>query len=488
MPIFQSCPTSVLELLTAAEQNLNDRRIDSALRLVHDFVERIVTEPLCSAQVFSSKDLDALCQRIGHVNLQRKSRATFDPWPARGARRLVIYIVSRLQKSGGHSRVVLDFITAQPECDHLILLTGVGGSSDHEFLTQIQSGNFDNLRIQSAPRGSFELRLDWLQAALNGSRCDHVYLFNHHQDSVAVAAAQPSMGLNVSFYHHGDHHLCLGVHLKDVAHIDPHPMGYHHCRSSLGIENIYLPLTFEDKGVRSPLLRFCQNGWITTATAARSNKVEIPYFVSYVDLIPKLLKRTGGRHVHIGRLTPWALIRIRYGLQREGISPDRFVYIAWTSSVWRALQEHKVDVYLASFPYGGGITLIEAMGAGIPVILHRHIYSRVLSGLELAYQEAFSWRFPEELLSKISTLRPDDLINESVLARSRYESFHRPEILRACLKSSEVGIVKIPPLHDNFDVRQDEWAAWATGQLSLRHLFSRTSYRFARNIRTFFSG
>lgn len=39
--------------------------LDQALRLIHGFVERIITEPLCTSQVFGSKDLESSCQRIG---------------------------------------------------------------------------------------------------------------------------------------------------------------------------------------------------------------------------------------------------------------------------------------------------------------------------------------------------------------------------------------------------------------------------------------
>jgi hypothetical protein len=193
------------------------------------------------------------------------------------------------------------------------------------------------VRFLSAPRGDFGARLSWLQGALIGCNPEHVYLFNHHQDSVAVAAIQPGMGIKASFYHHGDHHLCLGVHLDHLVHIDPHPMGYHHCREMLGVENVYVPLTFEDKGPRPDTLPFAPGGVLTTATAARSNKIEIPYFVSYLDLIPRLLKVTGGRHIHIGRLTPWALWRLRRGMRKEGVPADRLVYLAWTPSVWRTL-------------------------------------------------------------------------------------------------------------------------------------------------------
>ncbi len=474
---------SVRALVSTADNALRRGRINEALRIVLDLVEQIITEPLCTAHVFASLDLDQLCQNIGRQNLLRLGTQQGDPWPDRAERSRVAYVLTRLQKSGGHSLLVLDFIRAQPDRDHLILVTGVSGPSDTDYLTQTFAGH-ENVRVIFSPRKDLQARLTWLQSMLLGSRPEHVYLFNHHQDSVAVAALVPELGLQGSFCHHGDHHLCLGVHLEHLAHIDFHPMGYHYCRDDLGIDNHYLPLTFEDRGFLPIETAFASGGGLTTATAARSNKIEIPYYVSYLDLIPQMLKVTGGRHIHIGKLTPWAMRRMRAQMREHRVPEDQLVYLEWTPSVWKSLQEHKVDVYLASFPYGAGLTLIEAMGAGVPVIMHQHMYSRVLSGLELAYPEAFCWSDPEDLLSHLAALEPERLELESRLARMRYETFHRPEILKAYLRHPATLLLPVPSLTSDFRPRYDEWAAWAEAQLSFSRLAYRFAYRTWRRIRS----
>ena len=80
--------------------------------------------------------------------------------------------------------------------------------------------------------------------------------------------------------------------ITHLRHIDPHPMGYHNCRDRLGVDNVHIPLTFEDQGARDEGRPFAAGGVITTATAARSNKIEIPYYTSYLDVIPRVLKAT----------------------------------------------------------------------------------------------------------------------------------------------------------------------------------------------------
>ena len=470
---------SVYALSTATIQLIELGKLDQALRLIHDFVERIITEPLCTSEVFGSEILDALCQQIGQLNLASLATSTARAPVSEG---LCVYIVSKVQKSGGHTRVIEDFIRARPDARHMIWSTELDGHSDTDYIAQNICKN-DNVSFERGPKGDYLARLNWLQHGLLSVRPHKVYLFNHHQDSVAVAAIQPAMGLDAVFYHHGDHHLCLGVFLPNVQHIDPHPMGYHHCRSVLGIDNVYVPLTVDDKHGIAEDRVFLHAGGLTTCTAAKSNKVEIPYFVSYLDMVPRIILAGGGRHVHIGRLSWWALARIRRGLKQYGIAADRFIYLPWVASVWRTLQEYQVDLYIASFPYGGGLTLIEAMGAGIPVALHRHISSRILSCIELAYPQAFSWRDPEALLSYCRGLDRATLQQQAAMARLHYQMFHRHQVLHDALHGIAIAQPVAASAWSPFIPAMDERGFWMERQLSLKRMAARLAYRTAKKLR-----
>ena len=478
--MFLSKFDSLLALSESVREAIVADDLDRGLNVIHDFVERIITEPLCASQVYGSRELDALCQEIGRRSLSHiaSHRISREASPCHG---VYAYLITKLQKSGGHTRIIEEFIRARPKARHVLLSTELSGRSSVSYFLQGRTNSMD-VFFESAPRASFAERLTWLQSRLLAIRPDRSYLFNHHQDSVAVAAIQPEMGLPASYYHHGDHHLCLGVFLSHLDHIDPHPMGYYNCREKLGIENRYVPLTVEER----PECRarpFRKDGMLVTCTAARSNKVEIPYYAQYTDLVPRLLQKTKGRHVHIGRLTPWALLKIRRGLSKCGVPATSFVYIPWVSNVWKALVEHDVDLYIASFPYGGGLTLIEAMGAGVPVAVHRHIYSRILSGIDLAYSDVFSWRSPDALIQYCVEVTAQELEDAGSRSRAQYETFHRWEVFAHLLDTDNGAELRPAELMDDFEVQSDEWAAWVEQQLSFRRLVWRTAYRLFRYLR-----
>ncbi len=470
--------------LTSLSKNIDKKiqsgDLDRALRDVYSVVERLITEPICTAQAYGAQILDDLCEKIGEKNLSTINAELINAGDVNGEGSAYVYVVTKLLRAGGHIKVVEDFISANPDAKHVVLSTELIGRSDPVCLKST-SLDASNVSVEYCDKGSYLKKLSWLQRRLLEISSSRVYLFNHHQDSVAVAAIQPEMKLNAYFYHHGDHHLCLGVYLRHLKHIDPHPMGYHNCRDNLGIDNVYMPLVVDDKGLVSDPSIFRAAGMLTTCTSAKSNKIEVPYYVNYVDVVPALLSATGGRHVHIGRLTPWALFNIRLGLRKLGVPAERFIYKRWVPSVWQTLVDEHVDIYVASFPYGGGLTLIEAMGAGVPVILHKHLYSSVLSGIDLGYENVPYWSDPDELFEYCATLSAARRERYSRLGRLQYEKYHRREILADLLSGQ--SSIDAPRLAAGFSVRHDEWVYWLEGQITIKHIVKRFLYRVFRMFR-----
>lgn len=458
---------------------LDAGRIEAALRAVEDLVESVICEPLNTAEIFADAGLDDACQRAGAACLRELRPASHDT----GERVPVVFVASRLQASGGHTAVLAD-IARLAGGPARILLTGVGGRTNTAGLSHL-FGGIPDLQFETAPRASRLERLRWVQSRLAALRPETVWLFNHHQDSVAVAAVQPGQGYQLKFLHHGDHHLCLGVCLPFGEHYDPHAMGWRNCREVLQrSDNLYLPMAVAVPVVRQA--HALRSGPLVTCTAAGRNKIEHDYWPAYAEVVASSLARTGGTHIHIGRLSAPYRWRIRRALRGQGVQPARFRYIPRVRSVAAALVQEGVDVYLSSFPYPGARTLVEAMAAGLPVAVHDHSGKRFLGALDMAPPGSCVWSDPEELFAFLQRTDRTELRRLGELSRRHYDANHTPQAMEAALRA---GAAPAPVPLSHFPHRRDPLAEALrrSRHLSLHGVFGRWILRTARWVRSTFS-
>lgn len=421
---------------------LSLRDPEACLSQLEQLVDYLFCEPLTVGKIFGSSDLDAICQQIGQHNIQRLGIGE-PPTPNPD---VAVYIASELQASGGHTSALADIIRLSPKRRSIVLVTNICGTTKYLAVSQ-RFSRLANIELIYAPAAGLLTRLDWLQSLLHELAPATVWLFNHHQDSVAVAAVQPDRGYQLNFYHHGDDRLCLGACLGFGKHFDTSPILFHHCSILRDNGNSYLPLVVADQG--KLLLAEKPFSKLVTCTAAGFNKLEVSYPFQYADIIAQVLLITKGRHIHIGRLTPLARCRIRWRMHRLGVPSESFIYIPYVPSVWLALQEHEVNVYLASFPYGGGRTLVEVMGAGLPIVAHRHIADRMIGGLDMIYNGAPTWRKPDELYQLLRTIDDVFLQEQGLMARAWYEKYHQEAIVAKSIVSPTVPL-NIPELKEGY--------------------------------------
>ena len=392
---------------------------ETALGEISRIVRACMLDRRSLGKVIADRMLDDFCQDIGREALTdlRKTVVDIHEPPAD-----CVILATEVYRTGGHTAVINDLIsTGRFGPRTVVILTDAFGTAD----AQVAAESFaSGVRTEISPSGHLIDKLHWTLGRLLALKPTQLVLMNHHNDSVAIAAAQPSLAQKTVFYHHADLQLCLGVTLDHAMHVDPHPMGVHHCRAKAGIEHpLYWPLTAEDKGTR-PALQFLTRGRLRTGCSGSPGKFETSYKYPYADLVPRLLACTGGTHVHIGPLPVQTLDRIRSGLLKADVPLDRFVHISWVPSVWLALHEQQIDVYLDSFPIGGGRAIIESMGAGVPVIAHQSYISPFLGNIDNLYSEAFAWERPDQLLNHVAALGAARLAMESARARSQFERFH----------------------------------------------------------------
>lgn len=412
---------------------IKNNHLNKALNDIHDLVFINNLKKTSNISLLGSITLDNLCSMIGQKTyteiIKNKSKCKLIK-----NKNVNLYIATKLQKFGGHSRLLKDFVEAFPEKRHIILITDKILKNDYDFFKKIFFQK-KNIFVHISKDYYREKKLIWLQKKIIEVSPENIFLFNHNQDSVAISSIQPEMNIPTYFFHHADHSLSLGLFLKNVSHIDPHKHLYENCKNLLGIHSSYLPLFSSDRGFKKS--QFMKDGCLITGTVGGRNKIEIPYFIGYTNAIPLLLKSTGGKHIHIGALSFYALFKIRFNLLIFNLKQDQFIYLPWVPSVWDELKSRNVDLYINSFPLGGGLSTIEAMGAGIPLAIHSHNNIHTEGSLGIAYPDVFAWKRLDDLINFCIQLTPPKLMALSNSARSYYlESYNSDDLRDKVIRES----------------------------------------------------
>ncbi|GAB4058782.1 methyltransferase domain-containing protein [Uliginosibacterium sediminicola] len=419
---------------SSIERLIDAGEFDSALAALRALVEAVIHDPAATGSVLRSPTLDAICQRIGAISLDYVRSEKLCPPPAEPQAEVII-LATELHNVGGHSRVVEDIIRALPDKRVLILLTDFF-CSDYAF--GLDRFTALGIEVRRPERGQYVEHLAWTQMQLACHPDAQVMLFNHHADVAAIAAIQPGLNREVLFCHHGDHHLCLGASLNWTRHVDLFAAHCVDCRAN-GLAAEFWPLSVDDPGARPhDAQHFLANAQLLSCSSGHDAKFLSPYPFHYWDILPQLLKTSGGSHVHIGSLTEDMLAAIHQGLAAEGLAPTRFVHIPWVDNVGETLKQLGVDLYIGSFPIGGSRACIEAMAAGIPIITHRHMLYPIL-GSDGAVGDSliWSWSTPEELLSLVAQATPAALAQQAQHGRDCYLRYNASGSFRAAVRGEQ---------------------------------------------------
>jgi hypothetical protein len=269
-------------------------------------------------------------------------------------------------------------------------------------------------------------------------RPDRVFAFNHHYDVAIVAAAGARAHEHETYYvHHADFLPALGVFMPHAAHLDLTPRAHAFCGAGLGLSSAYVPLVARDRGARPAVAR--TPGPIVVATCGGDTKYDLTYERPYDRVVAALLAATDARFVHIGPLEPGQLARIDGALRDAGVEPGRWRHVPFVPSVWDAMGEMGVDLYLNSFPQRGARVAVEVMGSGTPAVWHVREPASRPTDLHLAYPEAATWTEPSELIAIVRGIGDGWIARQRDAARAHYERFHRPSVLEACVASGFAG-------------------------------------------------
>ncbi len=391
--------------------------IGGALDSIRFFVDSVLTNPRAIARVLASKELDDLCEHIAQTVPQHDDDATDD-------RRGTVVLASELSRAGGHEEVMQDFIALKMfEEPVSVLLTDCFDRADmsiaQEFAQEV------GVPVNTAKGSDSAARLEDVCRTIRDLNPQKLVLFIHHQDSMGLCAAISASVPDKIFVHHADHHLCLGVTCDSFQHVDLANMAFENCRHDLGIsENVYYPLILrKDLGRHEkPFSRAGQ--WKSCAVGRGDKFLTDGYAFDYASLLPQILLRTGGTHVHIGSVPDRLRVALEESFEHCGVPIGRVKFIPYAVSVAQALIDEDIDFLVGSFPIGGGKSTIEAMAAGIPLVMHQNYRHRMFCGADVAYPGAMTWSNEEQLFKILKNISSDLLSEHAKRSRDWFELHH----------------------------------------------------------------
>ena len=326
------------------------------LNFIRNKVEEILYDPKFIGKKFFLEEFDNSCIKIGKKYLKKKIFTN-------NYKNVDLFLVSRLQKFGGSSKLLFDLIK-NIKNEYLILSTGLFPSEKSLKSKIIECHEVNTLK-----------KLKWIENKIFDLRPRRIWYFCLHQDSVALASLANYDFGKINYIHHCDHNAALGASVKKFKHIDPHIGIYNICKKK-NKKNIYMPLVCENLG---KINNNINSKNIVTCTVSNYNKNIFKYPKLIENLICNILRKDNLKHIHIGTINPFSLIKLYFLLILNNISLSKFEYFPKSYNIEK-LFEKKVNLFISNFPLAGYRTLIEVMSLGVPIIIEKNLVSNYLSG------------------------------------------------------------------------------------------------------------
>jgi hypothetical protein len=282
----------------------------------------------------------------------------------------VCIVATRLYARGGHSKVAADIGEITGAARTVAIVTDAYGQlSQKDRLGNLEAQEALQRRaavlLASATLVEKTLELYHLLAAIRPTR---IFMLTHHFDIVAAVALWPFRDV-VEFLHHGDHVPALGATLPYSAHVDLTWTCHGACRRHAGPTPFYAGMTapgFRELAGPRPG-RDARR--LRLATCGPQHKYERGGRFGWSDYVLAALADSERDMVHIGPAEAPFRDQLHDALRQAGVDPERYLFVGETADVGAELKAREADVYVSSYPVTGGKTNLEAMGAGLPVIV-----------------------------------------------------------------------------------------------------------------------
>lgn len=405
--------------------------IEGALRGLDGYFEGLSKDLHYFGTSFPFPEFDEICAEIG-----RRSAWELLAHP----QSLVeqehdLVLITEAIVQGGHAEIIRD-LAQYGERPLLIVATNLYERFEDKVLPAIRKHPrvIDVLTLNTSEH---TVRLRQLQFLIANAAARRVMLLCHPRDAIAVSAAASVRDKPVLFFHHCDHCPCLGCFLPNAIHIDLHNLGFQHCRNDLGIDSGYICLTSRDVAIRHSGDSFTSPMFSSVTCGGEHKLVNFQYPITYAELVIELIRSRRGVHFHVGRLSPQYVASTGQALEDAGLSRESFVHVGHISGFREVIEGLEADLYVPTLPQGGGKALIDAMSAGVPILVHENAIGRLWGGRDLVYSEAPHWNSLDTLRQCLT--RFDDLSwrrDQANASRSYFDRYHSTDLFQRMLHAN----------------------------------------------------
>jgi len=277
-----------------------------------------------------------------------------------------LHIMTKASVTGGHTRVVENFIKNRKEYDekHHVILISQNNETKPEFCKELESKNelFD--------LSNFDVLEKIKEIGLISGKYEYIILHHHMYDVLPIIAlSQFKNKKNIYAYNHADHLYWVGSSiLTGSFEMSMDGLNFSQLRREIS-NNILLPIPVEKKEkITTDLkekLNISNNSKIALTIGSQDRFITDEY--SYKDMLQEVFSKNKDIcFIIVGKHTKeyWKELWTHPSMRFVGLIPKEQLGEYYSIA----------DIYVDSFPMGGGTATLDALCYEIPSIKVKHIF------------------------------------------------------------------------------------------------------------------
>lgn len=389
--------------------------------------------------MYGLRFIDQLCETIGRIIMIDKgyllNNRIYDE------NKIVILISGLVPNCGGFYKEINELIKMHLEAGKKIDIFSSNLINTDEKIIKKFFTNPNICYWQVNNHDSYLNQIENLIDKIYLSAPSKIYPFITHHDAILNSVIQKGLGKNIIIDYVYDHGLSLGIFNSSIDKIIIKTASQANALSfAISPKKLlYIPVFLSDKFhnnlyhnlrlkpsrikeiIKKWIPKFTKNKLYTASAAARSYKVESEYEYSYLEMIPNIIKATGGIHYHYGPLSNDFKEKLFALMKKSKIGRNHFVHINWVNELSKSMLGNGVDIFISPFPIRSARTIIELMSCGMPLLNHHVKHSKIPQAADFSDPNQLVWFDPDDLYTKLKNLNKETLLKKSQSARKFYE-------------------------------------------------------------------